>query len=81
MQTFHFTIYVKETDITEKQASALYGVGDVLCGVECGEGYVCFDRLGTFEQPTIDEALRQVKKMGLTPSRVVDDSGLSERKY
>jgi hypothetical protein len=81
MQTFHFTIYVKETDITEKQASALYELGDIVCGVDCGEGYVCFDRLGTFEEPTIDKALQQVKRVGLTPSRVVDDSGLNERKY
>jgi hypothetical protein len=81
MQTFHFTIYVKETDITEKQASALYGVGDVLCGVECGEGYVCFDREGTFEEPVIQQALKQVKNVGLTPNRVVEESRLNERKY
>jgi hypothetical protein len=82
MQTFSFTIYVKETDIMDEQVYELYELApDATIGVHCGKSYVSFDREGTFEVDTIKGALGQLKKVGLTPSQVADDSGLSERKY
>ena len=86
MQIFSFTIYCKEANITEEQIDTLYELAEqkksgILCGVQSGEVYVSFDIEGTFEEPVIKQSLEQVKSVGLTPDRVVDDGGLNERKY
>jgi hypothetical protein len=68
MQTFSFTIYIEEADITDEQADKLYEIApDATIGVHCGEVEIHFDREGTFEEPTINEAIKLVKDIGLTP--------------
>lgn len=72
MEIFSFTIYCKEEDITQEQASALHDVC-LLCGVSYGKVYVAFETRGTFKEPVYEEAREQVKKVGLTPISIVED--------
>lgn len=74
MQMFSFSLHVKE-DLTKEWSDKIFkSIPDTTCGMCCGQSYISFDREGTFEDSIINEAIRQVKDIGLTLQEVVKDN-------
>ncbi len=86
MKTYTFTIVLKEADLTEAQANAIFEAGgtDATPGVLCGRAFVDFDRRAASLAQAISSAVRQVRRAGLKPDHLepedlVSASEIAER--
>lgn len=64
---YSFEIFLDLPDATEEMSDRLYEAGfqDAIFGKSCGRPYLSFDREGTDLVSTIEEAVAQVKKVGI----------------
>lgn len=64
---YSFEIYLDLPDATLEMSDRLYEAGfeDALFGKFCGQPYLSFDRDGTDLISTIEQAVEQVKKVGI----------------
>ena len=63
---------VSFAEIDEAQANALYEAGcrDATAGVFCGRAHMDFDRKAASLAHAVTSALRQIKRVGLTPDHI-----------